>query len=102
MIAIDDATRLCGWSPRQFVTRDIGAPCTPRKSEENFSTLADRVEIVVNHYFAVFKNCDQSVLVLQFGTLDVFHRSEFPWLGFNEGKASGSVTGSLKTGCHFP
>jgi hypothetical protein len=44
------------------------------------------IKIVADEYFAVLENSDEPILVIKFSALNILHRMELPWLGFNQGQ----------------
>jgi len=55
-----------------------------RSSQQDLSAFSNGIKIVADKYFAVLKNSDEPVLVIQFSTLNIFHRMKLPWLCFNQ------------------
>src|SRR5215469_14861160 len=58
--------------------------CGYLRDSQYLRAFSNGIKVVAEKYFAVLKNSYETTLIVQFRALNIFHRMELSWLGFNQ------------------
>ena len=80
-LTVDRLKRICN-----LVTHGVPMErlCCLRDSQQYLRAFSNGIKVVAEKYFAVLKNSYETILIVQFRALNIFHRMELSWLGFNQ------------------